>query len=51
MISFFGEMLSGLEHHLHLRGHPLKNTKVRMPLPSYFEYLLMLNILTVVSVI
>ena len=33
-ISKAADWLSGLAHQLHFRGHPLKNTTVRMPGPS-----------------
>jgi hypothetical protein len=35
----FGEMLSGLWHQTHRRGHPLKKTVVRIPGPSWSENL------------
>jgi hypothetical protein len=34
---------SGLWHHAHLRGHPFRNTVVRIPGPSSVAYLLMSN--------
>src|SRR6056297_1283081 len=33
-----GSLLSGLWHHAHERGHPLKNTTVRIPGPSSKEF-------------
>ncbi len=37
-------MLSGLWHHTHLSGHPLKNTVVRIPGPSCTAFLLIPDI-------
>lgn len=38
-----GCQLSGLWHHRHRNGQPLKNTVVRIPRPSWMAYLLMSN--------
>lgn len=43
-ISLTGLWLSGLWHHKHLKGHPLKNTVVLIPGPSWIENFCMLNI-------
>lgn len=38
--------LSGLWHHAHRRGHPLKKMEVRIPSPSWIEYFWMSNIVS-----
>ena len=38
---------SGLAHQGHLSGHPLKNTSVRSPSPSWIEHFCILNIIDI----
>ena len=40
---------SGLQHHLHRRTQPFKKQIVRMPVPSWMEYLWISKILPLVS--
>jgi len=44
IISGSGEIDSGLWHHAHCKGHPLRKTVVRMPGPSCTEKAMILKI-------